>query len=196
MPFLSFLLFVLVSSFTPGPNNFMAMSFANKYGFKKTIKFSLGVSAGFFVLALMCSIFNLLLISILPIIKIPLTILGVGYILYLAYKTLTSKGINNNEKNDETNKNLFLIGVLIQFINPKGILYGITVVSTFILPYYTSYFSYFIFSLFLGIIGFLSSLCWSIFGSIFQKSLSKYQKPFNIIMALLLIYSAISIVLH
>lgn len=196
MPFLSFLLFVLVSSFTPGPNNFMAMSFANKYGFKKTIKFSLGVSAGFFVLALMCSIFNLLLISILPIIKIPLTILGVGYILYLAYKTLTSKGINNNEKNDETNKNLFLIGVLIQFINPKGILYGITVVSTFILPYYTSYFSYFIFSLFLGIIGFLSSLCWSIFGSIFQKSLSKYQKPFNIIMALLLIYSAISILLH
>lgn len=172
------------------------MSFANKYGFKKTIKFSLGVSAGFFVLALMCSIFNLLLISILPIIKIPLTIIGVGYILYLAYKTLTSKGINNNEKNDETNKNLFLIGVLIQFINPKGILYGITVVSTFILPYYTSYFSYFIFSLFLGIIGFLSSICWSIFGSIFQKSLSKYQKPFNIIMALLLIYSAISIVLH
>ncbi len=173
------------------------MSFANKYGFKKTIKFSLGVSAGFFVLALMCSIFNLLLISILPIIKLPLTILGVGYILYLAYKTLTSKSIhNNNEKNDETNKNLFLIGVLIQFINPKGILYGITVVSTFILPYYTSYFSYFIFSLFLGIIGFLSSLCWSIFGSIFQKSLSKYQKPFNIIMALLLIYSAISIVLH
>ncbi|MEK4905739.1 LysE family transporter [Niallia sp. FSL M8-0099] len=196
MPFLSFLLFVLVSSFTPGPNNFMAMSFANKYGFKKTIKFSLGVSAGFFVLALMCSIFNLLLISILPIIKVPLTILGVGYILFLAYKTLTSKGINNNEENDETNKNLFLIGVLIQFINPKGILYGITVVSTFILPYYTSYFSYFIFSLFLGIIGFLSSLCWSIFGSIFQKSLSKYQKPFNIIMALLLIYSAISIVLH
>ncbi|NRG33786.1 LysE family translocator, partial [Niallia circulans] len=124
MPFLSFLLFVLVSSFTPGPNNFMAMSFANTYGFKKTIKFSLGVSAGFFVLALMCSIFNLLLISILPIIKVPLTILGVGYILYLAYKTLTSKGINNNEKNDETNKNLFLIGVLIQFINPKGILYG------------------------------------------------------------------------
>lgn len=70
------------------------MSFANKYGFKKTIKFSLGVSAGFFVLALMCSIFNLLLISILPIIKLPLTILGVGYILYLAYKTLTSKSIH------------------------------------------------------------------------------------------------------
>ncbi|WP_312095815.1 LysE family transporter [Niallia sp.] len=195
MPFLSFFLFVLVSSFTPGPNNFMAMSFANKYGFKKTIKFSLGVAVGFFVLALMSSIFNLLLINIFPIIKVPLTILGVGYMLFLAYKTLTSKDMNN-ERSEESAKNLFVIGALVQFINPKGILYGITVVSTFLLPYYTSYFSYLIFSLFLGIIGFLSSLSWSLFGSIFQKALSEHRKTFNLIMALLLIYSAISIVLH
>lgn len=195
MPFLSFFLFVLVSSFTPGPNNFMAMSFANKYGFKKTIKFSLGVAVGFFVLALMSSIFNLLLINILPIIKLPLTILGVGYMLFLAYKILTSKEIND-ERGEESNKNLFFIGALVQFINPKGILYGITVVSTFLLPYYTSYFSYFLFSLFLGFIGFLSSLSWSLFGSIFQKALSQHRKIFNLIMALLLIYSAISIVLH
>ncbi len=171
------------------------MSFANKYGFKKTIKFSLGVAVGFFVLALMSSIFNLLLINIFPIIKVPLTILGVGYMLFLAYKTLTSKDMNN-ERSEESAKNLFVIGALVQFINPKGILYGITVVSTFLLPYYTSYFSYLIFSLFLGIIGFLSSLSWSLFGSIFQKALSEHRKTFNLIMALLLIYSAISIVLH
>ncbi|SLL31546.1 Cysteine/O-acetylserine efflux protein [Mycobacteroides abscessus subsp. abscessus] len=195
MPLLSFLMFVLVSSFTPGPNNFMAMSFANKYGLKKTIKFSLGVAVGFFILTLLSSIFNLLLINILPIVKIPLTILGVGYMLFLAYKTLTSKDMNN-EKSEDNAKNLFVIGALVQFINPKGILYGITVVSTFLLPYYTSYFSYFLFSLFLGIIGLLSSLSWSLFGSIFQKALSQHRKTFNLIMALLLIYSAISIVLH
>jgi cysteine/O-acetylserine efflux protein len=185
VPLLPFLLFVFVSSFTPGPNNFMAMSFANKYGFKNTIKFCLGVAVGFFVLAFLCSFFNLLLINLLPMIKAPLTILGVGYMLYLAYKTMTS--------ND---KNLFIIGVLVQFINPKGILYGITVVSTFILPYYTSYFSYFILSLFLGIVGLMSSSCWSLFGSIFQIFLAKYRQLFNIIMALLLVYSAISIVFH
>ncbi|MFS0646566.1 LysE family transporter [Siminovitchia sp. 179-K 8D1 HS] len=195
MPLLSFLLFVFVNSFTPGPNNFMAMSFANKYSFKKSIEFCLGVAAGFFVLALMCSFFNLLLISILPIIKVPLAILGVGYMLYLAYKTLTSKD-DNRKKNENGNQNLFAIGALVQFVNPKGILYGITVVSTFILPYYTSYFSYFIFSLFLGIVGFISSASWSLFGSIFQKIILQHRKAFNVIMALLLVYSAVSIVLH
>lgn len=195
MNILSFVVFVFVSSFTPGPNNFMAMSFANRYGLKKTIKFCFGVAFGFFVLALLCSIFNILLVNLLPIIKAPLTILGVGYMLYLAYKTITSKD-NNNEGNDSSDKNLFTVGALIQFINPKGILYGITVVSTFILPYYTSYFSYFIFSLFLGLVGLLSSLSWSLFGSIFQVFLAKYRKLFNIIMALLLVYSAISIVLN
>ncbi len=195
MPFLSFLLFVFISSFTPGPNNFMAMSFANQYGFNKTIKFCLGVSAGFFVLTLLCSFFNLLLINLLPIIKGPLTILGVGYMLYLAFKTLTSK-YHHNDRNNANSRNLFVIGTILQFINPKGILYSVTVVTTFLLPYYHSYFSYFIFSLFLGIIGFISSSSWSLFGSIFQKVLAKYRQPFNIIMALLLVYSAISIILH
>lgn len=50
MPMFSFLLFVFVNSFPPGPNNFMAMSFGNRYELKKTIKFSLGVGVGFFVL--------------------------------------------------------------------------------------------------------------------------------------------------
>lgn len=42
MPLLSMLLYAFVSSFTPGPNNIMAMLLANKYGFKKTFRFCLG----------------------------------------------------------------------------------------------------------------------------------------------------------
>lgn len=193
MPFLSFLLFVFVTSFTPGPNNIMAMAFASKYGLKKTIKFCLGVGVGFFTITFMSVFFNLLLTNLMPMIEYPLSILGVGYMLYLAYKILTSK--DSEDRNDGSNKNFFLIGTLLQFVNPKGILFGITVVATFILPYYTSYFSYFVFSLFLGMVGFLSTFSWSLFGSIFQKFLLQYRKQFNIIMAALLVYSAISIFL-
>jgi len=53
MPFLSMLLYAFISSFTPGPNNIMAMLFANKYGFKQTLRFCLGVGAGFFVIIVM-----------------------------------------------------------------------------------------------------------------------------------------------
>ncbi|MBY0598387.1 LysE family transporter [Bacillus bingmayongensis] len=191
MPLFSFLLFVFISSFTPGPNNIMAMTFANKHGLKKTFTFCLGVSFGFFVLTLLCSFFNIILTSVIPIIEFPLTILGVGYMLYLAFKILTSK--ENTGENDEGNRNFFLIGILLQFINPKGILFGLTVVTTFILPYYNSYSSYLLFSLFLGMVGLMSTFSWSLFGSVFQKLLLQYRQQFNIIMAVLLVFSAFSI---
>ncbi|MEK4030634.1 MULTISPECIES: LysE family transporter [Bacillaceae] len=191
MPVFSFLLFVIITSFTLGPNNFMAMAFANKHGMKKTVKFSLGVGVGFFIIALLCSCFNLFLTTVMPIIEFPLTIFGVVYMLYLAFKILTSKG--NTNSNNQDKQNFFLIGVLVQFVNPKGILFGITVVSTFILPYYTSYSSYFLFSLFLGMVGIVSTFSWSLFGSVFQKFLVKYRRSFNAVMAALLVYSAFSI---
>lgn len=194
MPIFSFLLFVFISSFTPGPNNFLAMTYANQHGLKRSINFCFGVAFGFFILTSLCSFFNIVLINIIPLIEFPLKILGVAYMLYLAFKIITSKGgADHNEKN---NKHLFTVGIFIQFVNPKGILFGLTVVSTFILPYYNSYSSFLLFSLFLGIVGLLSTFSWSLFGSMFQKILLKHNQLFNIIMAVLLIFSAISIVIH
>ncbi|ATP40652.1 lysine transporter LysE [Solibacillus sp. R5-41] len=194
MPIFSFLLFVFISSFTPGPNNIMAMAFANKYGLKKTVTFCLGVGVGFFAITLLCSVFNIVLTSVMPKIEFPLTLLGVGYMLYLAYKILMSKEGNDNASREH--KNFFFIAILLQFVNPKGILFGITVVATFILPYYDSYFSYLLFSLFLGIVGVMSTFSWSLFGSVFQNLLVQYRQPFNIVMAGLLVYSAFSIVVN
>ncbi|MBO0600061.1 LysE family transporter [Sporosarcina sp. E16_3] len=191
MSVVSFLLYVFVTSFTPGPNNIMAMLFANKYGFKKTLRFCFGVGAGFFVIMLLASYFNLLLHNFIPKIELPMMILGAGYMLYLAVKIVTSK---NSENDDETGKyNSFLAGMLLQFVNPKGVLYGITVMGTFILPYHTSNVSLLFFSLFLAVVGFMSTSSWSLFGSMFQTFLSKYRNQFNIVMALLLVYSAVSI---
>ncbi|PEN41608.1 lysine transporter LysE [Bacillus toyonensis] len=194
MPIFSFLLFIFISSFTPGPNNFLAMTYANQYGLKRSMQFCFGVAFGFFILTSLCSFFNVVLLNILPIIKFPLKVLGVTYMLYLAFKILTSKGSTNPSEKD--NKNLFTVGISLQFVNPKGILFGLTVVSTFILPYYNSYSSFLLFSLFLGVVGLMSTCSWSLFGSIFQKLLIKHNQLFNIIMAVLLVFSAVSIVIH
>ncbi|MEK4707248.1 LysE family translocator [Bacillus sp. FSL R10-2780] len=194
MPIFSFLLFVFISSFTPGPNNFLAMTYAKQNGLKRSITFCLGVAFGFFIITSLCSFFNIVLINMLPLIEFPLKILGVAYMLYLAFKILTSK--SNSDTNEKSNKNLFLVGIMLQFVNPKGILFGLTVVSTFILPYYHSYSSYLLFSLFLGIVGLMSTFSWCLFGSMFQKLLLKHNRIFNIIMAVLLVFSAISIVIN
>lgn len=195
MPLFSFLVFVIITSFTPGPNNIMAMAFANEHGLARTFQFCLGVGVGFLTITGLSSLFNRVLTNIMPIVEFPLTIFGVGYMLYLAIKILTSKE-NDAEKEEENKRNLFLVGVLLQFVNPKGILFGITVVATYILPYYSSYVSYLLFSLFLGTVGIMSTFSWALFGSAFQKILLQYRQSFNIVMALLLVYSAISILVH
>ncbi|MCP3740012.1 LysE family transporter [Rossellomorea sp. BNER] len=194
MSLLSLLLFAFVTSFTPGPNNIMAMLFANKYGFKKTIRFCLGVGAGFLVIILLSCFFNILLKNFIPKIEFIMTIIGSTYMLYLAIKIITSK--NNDKHTDGDKNNSFFAGMVLQFVNPKGILYGITVISTFIIPYHTSNFSLLLYSIFLAFIGFMGTFSWSVFGSIFRMFLTKYRSQFNVIMALLLMYSAVSIFLE
>ncbi|KZZ83961.1 LysE family transporter [Bacillus sp. SJS] len=191
MSVVSFLVFAFVTSFTPGPNNIMAMAFANQYGFKRTLKFCLGVGVGCFLILIGCSSFNMLLGTYLPKVEFFMTILGASYMLYLAFKILKSKPDGNNDSGD---KNIsFSAGMMLQFINPKLILYGITAISTFVLPYYSSPSSFLMFSLFLAFVGFAATICWAFFGALFQKFLRQYRTQFNVLMALLLMYSAVTI---
>lgn len=171
------------------------MVFAKQHDLSKTLPFCLGVGIGFFMIITLSSFFNIIMQNIIPIIKLPLTIFGVGYMLYLAFKIVTSKEQDANNEVEEK-RNLFFVGTFLQFINPKGILFGITVVATYILPYYSSYISYLLFSLLLGFVGIISTFSWALSGSVFQKLLQQHRQIFNIIMALLLVYSAISIVVH
>jgi cysteine/O-acetylserine efflux protein len=187
----AFLSYVFVTTFTPGPNNIMAMTNGNNFGYKKAFRFILGVTAGFAVIMLLSSYLNLLLINFIPKIKLFMDILGVAYMLYLATKILKSSSHADDSPNDSLNT--FMAGITMQFVNPKVILYGITVTSSFILPYYSDFGALFLFAMLLAFVGFLATSCWAMFGAMFQKLLSKYKKPFNIMMALLLIYSALSV---
>lgn len=191
MPFLPMLLYAFVSSFTPGPNNIMALLFANHYGFKKTFRFCLGVGVGFFIIIILSCYFNLLLKNYIPKIEFVMSIVGAVYMLYLAVKIIRSK---NEEQDDDVSVNYGLLaGIILQFVNPKGILYGVTVISTFIIPYHTSHINLLSYSVLLAFIGFMGTLSWSIFGSVFKKFLAVYRSQFNIVMALLLMYSVVSI---
>lgn len=194
MPLFSFFLFVFVTSFTPGPNNIMAMISANQNGLKKTIRFCIGVGTGFFIIIILCNCFNLLLNSLIPRVQLAMSILGAAYMVYLALKIMIGKKQGKN--NARSRNNGFFTGVLLQFVNPKGILYGLTVVATFVMPYHHSDTSLILYSVFLAFVGFMSTFSWSVFGSLFQKFLSKYSSQFNIVMGLLLIYSAVSILME
>jgi threonine/homoserine/homoserine lactone efflux protein len=118
-------------------------------------------------------------------------ILGAAYMVYLIIKTL----IPSKEHEIKKNNGSFLIGALLQLINPKIIIYGITAMSSYILPYYNEMQILLFFVLLLSFVGFTGTICWALFGSLFSVLFSRHGKILNIIMAVLLLYCAVSLFL-
>ncbi|WP_339321730.1 hypothetical protein [Paenibacillus sp. FSL W8-0194] len=69
----------------------MVMYLAKKYGFRHTLKFCLGVRAGFYVILLLCCYFNLWLKDIVSKIEFWMSIIGSAYMVYLGIKIIRSK---------------------------------------------------------------------------------------------------------
>ncbi len=186
----NFLTYAVVTAITPGPNNIMSMSNASKLGFKKNLPFNLGIFGGFLVVMVACTLLSSLLSSLLPIIETPMKIAGAAYMLYLAYKTFKS----SDKIEENYSKTGFVSGLLLQFINPKIYIYCIMSMQVYILPFFNgNYVALLGFAFILAFIGFVCVLCWSGFGSLFKILFSKYAKITNAVMALLLVYCAVSL---
>ena len=189
--FFAFMSYVVISSFTPGPVNIISMSNSSKYGFKKSIPFSAGATTAFFVIFSLCGFFSASLFHLIPSIESIMVYIGAAYILWLAYSIYTSKPKNDSQDHRKTTS--YIPGFLFQFVNPKGIIYAITTVATFVTPYYKSGPIVFVFAATLSAIIFIANSSWALFGTVFQKFLAEHSKLTNTIMALLLVYCAISL---
>ena len=132
--FAPFLVYVFVTTFTPGPNNIMSMTNAMHSGYRKTLQFLTGIFVGFVIVMLLSGLLNSVLASRLPSLKHWLNILGAVYMLYLAVHVLRSKPVQNETAKESLNS--FKAGLFMQFLNIKVILYGITVFSLFIINTY------------------------------------------------------------
>jgi threonine/homoserine/homoserine lactone efflux protein len=190
-PWISFLSYIIVVAYTPGPNNIMSMNNAKNVGFRKGIVFNLGMFAGFFVVMILCLIFSTILYTVVPKIQFPMKILGAAYMVYLIIKTL----VPSKEHEINNNNGSFLIGALLQLINPKIIIYGMTAISSYILPYYNEILILLLFALLLSFVGFTGTICWALFGSLFSVLFNKHGKILNIIMTVLLLYCTVSLFL-
>lgn len=188
MNFTAFFSYILLTAFTPGPNNIMSMSNAGKYGLKKSFPFNLGIFAGFLLVMSCCAAFSALLYDFIPAIEPVMLCIGAAYILWLAWTVWRDKP--HGEKKGLSQTNTFAAGMVLQFINVKVILYGITAMSSFVLPYYRGVSSVAAFVLLLSAVGFAGTLCWALFGAAFDRFFIKYSKIVNAVMALALVYCA------
>ena len=188
----SFLTYAIVTAVTPGPNNILSMSNGSRKGFRGALSFNLGIWVGFSVVMLLCTAFCNLLSAWIPKIKLPMLIIGALYMLYLAWETFRSSGVIEEKES----KDGFVAGLLLQFVNPKIYIYCIASMEAYILPFYQGQLLQLVgFALLLAFIGFAFTLLWSAFGSVFKWLFSGHAKVVNTIMALLLVYCAVSLFL-
>jgi cysteine/O-acetylserine efflux protein len=192
--FYPFLTYVLVTTFTPGPNNIMSMTNAIRSGYRKTLGFLAGIFSGFFVMMLLCGLLNFALLRLLPHVRVWLNILGAAYMVYLAVHIMRSKP--DSDVQSSSGLNTFVAGFAMQFLNLKVILYGITVYSTFIIQSYQDPLSVSLFAPLLAAIGFIACSCWAFGGDVFRGLLRKYNRVFNFAMGALLIYTAVASLLE
>lgn len=100
---------------------------------------------------------------------------------------------SNKEDGLQTKPISFWASFALQFVNVKIILYGITALSTFVLPQ-TQALSWIIgVSVLLAMIGTFGNVCWALAGHLFQRLFRQYGRQLNIVLALLLVYCAVRI---
>lgn len=185
-----FLIYVFVTTFTPGPNNIISMSNGMRFGYRNILRFLGGIFSGFFIVMALCGLLNIALVNLLPQLKTGLKFLGAAYMLYLAFHTYifqTRSGYRAGKWAE-----LFKAGFTMQFINVKVILYGITIFSTFIVTEHQNPLITTGFALLLAAVGLISTSCWAVGGNLFRRFLHKYNLVFNLSMGALLIYTAIA----
>ena len=185
---ISICLFWFVTAFTPGPNNIVASYSGFNFGIKKTIPHILGVTLGFTTLIISLIIGLINIFKIYPNIQEVLKYLGTLFLLYLAFKISFSS--SDNSSNSE-NPVKFIETFLFQFLNPKGVIVGIIVVSTYI-QVDENYVNYSLQVIILALLFSVTSITsWTLVGRFLRKFATneKFIKYFNYAMSVLLILS-------
>lgn len=194
MNFAAFFSYIFLTAFTPGPNNIMSMTNAGKYGFKKSFPFNLGILCGFLIVMSCCGAFTSLLYDIIPSVEPFMLCIGAVYILWLAFTVWHDKPHDGKKGISETNS--FVSGMVLQFVNVKVILYGITALSSFVLPYHSSFAAIALFVIILAVTGFAGTCAWALFGAAFERFFKLHAKVLNAVMALLLVYCAVTMLIE
>ncbi|TYP97481.1 threonine/homoserine/homoserine lactone efflux protein [Tenacibaculum adriaticum] len=131
----------LIMVLSPGPNMIYLISRSLSQGKKAGIISLLGVVCGFLFHILMVSFGLTAIFFAVPYAYVTVKFLGVGYLLYLAYNTITSKNkifdANQDLKIDKPLK-LFNIGLLTNILNPKMAVFYLSFFPQFIKPEYGS----------------------------------------------------------
>jgi threonine/homoserine/homoserine lactone efflux protein len=182
------LLFVVVTLFTPGPNNTMLMTTGLNFGFRRGLPHLWGVALGFAVMVLTVGLGLGAVFQAYPAAYTVLKYAGAAYLLYLAWQIATAGAVEEGETRGRPIG--FLEAAAFQWLNPKGWVMAVGAVSTYaavaVFPLNVALMAFLF-----GSLGILSSATWLGFGTGLKRLLTSPRtvRAVNITLALLLVAS-------
>lgn len=141
--------YMLVSSFTPGPGNILALNTTLKGGFKNSKFLLMGIGAGYFMVQYICTGAVLLLDAVLEGVMVYVKYVGAVYLVWLAVHIFLSK----KESQAQGGKSGFVSGFLMQLVNVKIYFYCTTLLSVYIVPNFNSWIFVLLMGLFVIFVG-------------------------------------------
>lgn len=184
--------YVFVTTFTPGPNNITSAAYGSRFGLRGTLSYLLGIFTGFVVIMAACALLTELLTTLIPRAEPVLRWVGAAYMVWLAVAMF----LPTHGRAASADTPTFAGGLLLQIVNVKVILYGLSVFSGYLAGNLHGPFALGLASIALAVVSFVSITTWTVFGSLFRRALERpwVRWTFNGVMALLLVWSALSVV--
>lgn len=184
-----FVIYSLINAFTPGPGNILALNTITNYGWKRGKPLFFGIFAGYYAVQTICGIFVYGVGTFLPSLLGVMKYIGAVYILWLAIHIARSRPEDGNDEKSAS----FAKGFLLQFVNVKIYLFGITALTGYITDYSTAFPVLFLSEMFIASIGTVATATWIGMGALIQRFYLKHYRPINIVLALLLLECVVSI---
>jgi len=187
-------LFGIIAAVTPGPNNVMLTTTGLNFGVRRGVPHLLGICIGFPVMLALIGLGFGTLFELYPLLHEAIKLIGIAYLLYLAWKIAGSSGGVGRIKQEKPIN--FWQAAAFQWVNPKAWIMGSSALAA-----YTSLDDSFFVQVAIICVSFMlitipCAGVWLVFGAGLQRFLRdpKHLKLFNIAMALLLVVSILPVV--
>ncbi len=196
--FAGFIIFVMVTSFTPGPNNLSALSSSLNVGYRRTLPYIIGIICGVFLVQIAMAT-ALLTISSSAISEwvAYLRYFGAACILYIAIKCLKMNFEEAETSEVTSTAPRFIDGFLFQAVNPKVYFFTLTIYTTFI-DYSRAHFAWLVvLCLAMAALTFVSVSTWGVAGNLAGKYMRSRRARiiFTSVVVIALIFTAYRIVI-
>ena len=184
--------FVVVTTFTPGPNNISSASMGIIYGYRQTAAYLVGIAFGFFVVMIGCAYLSSAMLTFFPVVERTLRWIGAGYIAWLAVGILRS---DYTSSPSDSARAAFSKGFILQLFNPKVAVFGLTLYTTFLAPISNRIDYLFVSAAAFALTAFAATSTWTLFGATIKRKLKdkRFRQIVNGSLSMLLLYTAVEL---